>query len=106
MTCGVRYSDAHKSGNPYVWQKEDCGSPDLCKVDTHLGFRGAFCLIQPGPLAECANSTGYACVGDRGVECTDSHYGANPRPCPSCSAVDSSLSCAQVTNPTGDAATL
>lgn len=85
MGCGVRVSDAHKPGNPYVWWKEDCGSPDLCKVDTYLGGRHAVCLIQPGPLAECTNSTDYACVGDRAVTCTDSHYGASPQECPSCS---------------------
>ena len=97
-----------------IWKMLDCGKPELCKVDAWLTGPGAFCVIQPEPVAACLDPTcgssgsgscDFACLGDQGVECTDSHYGASltspagvPPPkatftCPGCFSSGSSISC-------------
>jgi hypothetical protein len=88
--CDVKYSDAHKAGNPYVWRTSDCGRVTLCAVvrlasdsDANVPL-SARCLLQPDPLPECSTdlstcgASGFShngvcystCVGDYEVECT------------------------------------
>ncbi|HUS66235.1 MAG TPA: hypothetical protein VMZ28_16895 [Kofleriaceae bacterium] len=53
----------------YRVEEEDCGAPDLCRVDVGVGM----CLLlpDPDPLCEDITSFDHACDGELAVTCFD-----------------------------------
>jgi putative transcriptional regulator len=88
MVCGVRSSDAHGNGNPYVWHSTPCTGSTACVASTTR----AFCALSASPSEQCTG-TGerdtQRCDGTERVTCV-AGFAIAREACLSCLPVPSS----------------
>jgi hypothetical protein len=88
--CGLSFSDAHKSNNPYIWKIQDCNPSMYCIIGTERAFcsltrvRDPKCPKSVDPSTGEPSTTAYAyCLGDYLIWCRDG-YPVSRKSCKSC----------------------